>query len=392
MTINETYGSTKEIFSTELQQIWQQTDHSTIIGARGQIGDFHTRNLQTDPDAGDSFVFFDQNAPAAQQNIRSDFDRFSFYGYHYWQLLPPLQLVGGLAYDWLRFPENYRIAPISTQEQTTDQFSPKAGFIWTPAEKTTVRFAHTRSLSGADVDQGFQLEPSQVAGFNQSFRSILPESVGGAQAGAHIQTFHLGLEQKFGTGTYVGLSGQILSSKVNRTFGTFEFTGATAFAVPSGTPEHLDFTERDLLFTVNQLLGKGWSLAASYRLTDADLKDNFSDIPDGVSVPPFSPRQNLNAVLHQVSLEAIYNHPSGFFGDFQALWYHQSNHGYSPAIGGDDFWQLNLFAGYRFHGRKAELSVGILNLTDQDYRLNPLTLYNELPRERTLAVRFSFSF
>jgi outer membrane receptor for monomeric catechols len=202
----------------------------------------------------------------------------------------------------------------------------------------------------------------------------------------------LGLEQKFGTGTYVGLSGQILNSKVTRTFGTFEFTGATAFAVPSGTPEHLDFTERDLLFTVNQLLGKGWSLAAGYRLTDADLNDNFTDIPDGVSVPPFSPRQNLSAVLNQVSLEAIYNHPSGFFGDFQALWYHQSNHGYSPAIGGDDFWQLNLFAGYRFHGRKAELSVGILNLTDQDYRLNPLTLYNELPRERTLAVRFSFSF
>jgi outer membrane receptor protein involved in Fe transport len=292
----------------------------------------------------------------------------------------------------MRYPENFNSAPISNGEKTTDQVSPKAGFIWTPADKSVVRFAYTRSLSGANIDQTFSLEPSQVAGFNQSYRSILPESVSGAQVGAQLQTFNLGLEQRFGSNTYVGLSGQILQSKVNRTFGVFDFTGATAFAVPSGTPEHLDFVERDLLFTVNQLIGKGWSLAAGYRLTDADLKDNFTAIPDGVSVPPFRPRQNLSAILHQVSLAAVYNHPSGLFGEFQALWYHQSNQGYSPALGGDDFWQLNIFGGYRFARRRAELSMGVLNLTDQDYRLNPLTLYNELPRERTFAVRFSFNF
>jgi Tfp pilus assembly protein PilF len=392
MTIDQTFHGKVEIYSTELQQIWQQTDHSTVVGTRFQIGNFHTRNLQTNPDANDSNVFFDPDAPAAQQSISSDFDRWSLYGYHYWQLLPAVQIVGGVTYDWMRYPENFNSAPISNGEKTTDQVSPKAGFIWTPADKSVVRFAYTRSLAGANIDQTFSLEPSQVAGFNQSFRSILPESVSGAQAGAQFQTFNLGLEQRFGTNTYVGLSGQILQSKVNRTFGVFDFTGATAFAVPSGTPEHLDFVERDLLFTVNQLLGKGWSLAAGYRLTDADLKDNFTAIPDGVSVPPFLPRQNLSAILHQVSLAAIYNHPSGLFGEFQALWYHQSNHGYSPALGGDNFWQLNIFGGYRFARRRAELSVGVLNLTDQDYRLNPLTLYNELPRDRTFAVRFSFNF
>ncbi len=97
-------------------------------------------------------------------------------------------------------------------------------------------------------------------------------------------------------------------------------------------------------------------------------------------------------MLHQVALDTIYNHPSGFFAQFQALWYGQSNQGYSPAIPGDEFWQLNAFGGYRFPRRKVEVRVGLLNLTDQDYRLNPLTLYNELPRRRTFTARLQFNF
>lgn len=44
--------------------------------------------------------------------------------------------------------------------------------------------------------------------------------------------------------------------------------------------------------------------------------------------------------------------------------------------------------------RLAELqfSVGLLNITDQDYRLNPLNLRSELPRERTFVARLRFDF
>ena len=58
----------------------------------------------------------------------------------------------------------------------------------------------------------------------------------------------------------------------------------------------------------------------------------------------------------------------------------------------DDFWQLNAFTGYRFARRRAEVAVGLVNITDEDYELEPLTLYTELPRERTLVARFSFKF
>src|SRR5207237_842763 len=39
----------EEVYSTELQQIWQRGDHATVVGGRFQFGNFHNRNLQTHP-------------------------------------------------------------------------------------------------------------------------------------------------------------------------------------------------------------------------------------------------------------------------------------------------------------------------------------------------------
>jgi hypothetical protein len=93
-----------------------------------------------------------------------------------------------------------------------------------------------------------------------------------------------------------------------------------------------------------------------------------------------------------VDLTAIYNNPCGFFAEGEALWFGQSNHGYTPAEPGDDFWQFNLYAGYRFLQRRAEFTVGLLNLAGQDYNLNPLNIYNELPRSRTVTARLQLDF
>jgi hypothetical protein len=59
---------------------------------------------------------------------------------------------------------------------------------------------------------------------------------------------------------------------------------------------------------------------------------------------------------------------------------------------GDDFWQFNAFAGYRLMHRKAELRLGLLNISGQDYNLNPLNLHQEYPHRRTLTVRLLLNF
>ena len=96
--------------------------------------------------------------------------------------------------------------------------------------------------------------------------------------------------------------------------------------------------------------------------------------------------------MNQLHLSAIYNHPSGFFGGASAIWSVQSNQGYTPDRPGDNFWQFNLEAGWRFLRRRVEARIALLNLTDQDYRLNPLNLTAELPRERELVLSLRFNF
>ncbi len=392
ITASELYWNRLDIYSGELQQIWEGPVHNTIVGARIQYGHFDTSVLQANPVP----VTADFLDPPPEQDFTTLFKRVSFYGYHQWRIFEPLQLIGGVTYDHITYPENFRSAPISGNDTPADQVSPKAGLIWTPLDKTTVRFAYTRSLAGASVDQSYQLEPSQVAGFVQSFRSIIPESIAGDNAGAKFETYDLSLEQKFSTGTYLGLSGEILNSTVNRVDGVFNYyPDGFDDPIPQGLRENLDYQEKSLLFTANQLLGRDWSLGARYLISQAVLNDNFPDVP--VSPPPISnpiiPSQRMKGVLQELGLSAVYNHPCGFFARGEANWYGQNNSGYTPpGEPGADFWQFNAFAGYRFLHRKAEFTLGLLNIAGQNYSLNPLNLYNELPRSRTLAVSLQLSF
>jgi len=400
ITTDEHFVRKLDIYSGELQQIWEGPFHNTIIGTRIQYGQFHTTVLQDNPSF--SVVPFFLN-PIPQQDFTSLFKRFSFYGYHQWQIFEPLQLIGGVTYDRITYPQDFQSAPISGSETTANQVSPKAGLIWTPLDKTTVRFAYTRSLAGASLDQSYQIEPSQVAGFIQSYRSIIPESIAGNNAGAKFEAYDLSLEQKFSTGTYLGISGEILNSTVHRLDGVFNyFTDVPSPSdptqpqdpQPSTLRENLDYSEETLLVTANQLVGQDWSLGARYRLSQAVLHDNFPDVPVtlGPIQNPIIPNQRTKGVLQQLSLSAIYNHPCGFFAQGEADWYDQSNSGYITAEPGDDFWQLNAFVGYRFLHRRGQVTLGLLNITDQNYSLNPLNLYNELPRSRTLLVSLQLNF
>src|SRR5208282_1981052 len=134
------------------------------------------------------------------------------YGYETLRLFDCLALTGGIAYDHLNYPLNVDIAPVSTAQTSTDLISPKAGFIWTITPDTFLRFAYTRSLGGLSYDNSVRLEPTEVSGFNQAFRSIIPESVVGVVPGSRFTTYDLALDQSFRTNTFFTVEGQILDS------------------------------------------------------------------------------------------------------------------------------------------------------------------------------------
>ena len=387
LTMNQDFMNRQNIYSGELQQIFEGPVHTTIVGTRLQYGNYETSNLQNNP----SFFNPDFNSPAADQNIDSDFRRFSGYAYHQWQIFDPLLIIAGIDYDYLSFPELFATAPVSGTEKVEQQFSPKAGFVFTPLDGTTVRFAYTRSLAGASIDQSYQIEPSQVAGFIQNYRSVIPESIVGATPGARFSTYDLSLEQKFpATGTYLTLSGEILDSKDNEVDGIFDFNVMEP-SFPSTLNDNLNYQEETLQFTANQLIARDWSLGMKYRVSHAVLDQNFSGVPESAIFPSVGFEPQIKGTLNVLDFTAIYNHPSGFFVEGEGLWYGQDNAGFT-AEPGDDFWQFNAFVGYRSPGRNLEASIGVLNITNRGYNLNPLNIYNELPLTRTLAARLQINF
>jgi outer membrane receptor protein involved in Fe transport len=379
------YESELVVYSAELAHIWKTERQTLIAGARYQIG-----TPDTDSDINRQTPLDPTPVSVISQNEDPNLERFSVYAYENLHLLDELLITAGLSYDNLRFPKNVDAPPISGGNDSEDQLSPKLGAIWSPWDDTHFRGVYTRSLGGVYFDNSVRLEPTQVAGFNQAFRSLIPESVGGLVPGTKFETFGLGWDQSFKTGTYLTVQGELLTSEGARTIGIM--TNSDVFvpvADSAGSArETLDYEERSLLIALNQTLGSDWSVGLRYRLTDADMKTSFSGSDPVLGTLD----QDVEARLHQVLLHANYNLRCGFFAEGQAIWSGQSNHGYAPSLDDEDFWQFNLYVGYRFKMRHAEARLGLVNITDEDYQLNPLTLYRELPRERMFTASFKFYF
>ncbi|HYV30040.1 MAG TPA: hypothetical protein VEO53_02855, partial [Candidatus Binatia bacterium] len=208
--------------------------------------------------------------------------------------------------------------------------------------------------------------------------------------------FQLGVDQKLLSRTFLVLEAQLLQSAGARRIGVYDyFPNPSPFfpfsAGPSatGTRQSLDFEEKSFAATLNQLVSDEWSLGTRYRISNAELETDLPQVPRSAD-----PAAHLDerATLHELNLFAIYQNPAGFFGQVESIWRAQSNRGSDRLLSGDDFWQFNVFAGYRLPGRRAEFTVGVLNLADQNYRLNPLNLANDLPHRRTLFTSLKFSF
>ncbi len=53
---------------------------------------------------------------------------------------------------------------------------------------------------------------------------------------------------------------------------------------------------------------------------------------------------------------------------------------------------INLEVGFRLKSDRGEFLIGLLNMTDEDYRINPLNNFNQLPRKRTFIATGRISF
>lgn len=381
-------------YLAELNQIWQTERHLSILGARTHYGKFNISS--TIADSTPSFVQ-DYYGTLTVSDLTAKFWRWSAYGYHTFEIWPHFRLTGGFSYDHLSFPEDFRFPPLSSQRKERDLVLPKASLQWDIHPWITVRGAYFQSLGGLSYDESVRLEPAQLAGFPQAFRNVISEAEVGSVVAPRYEVGAIALNMKLRAATYFGVQGQWLRSDVEQTIGVFRSTGnfpPPPQATPSSTRESLRYEEQSLGVSLDQLLGDYWTVGASYRLERSKLKWFYPEIPEAL---PLSPNRSESALLHRVQLRLQYQHPSGFFSRAQAHWYVQENRGYGQTIYSgprpdESAYQVDLFLGYRFLRRRAEITLGVLNLTEQDYRLNSLTPYEEIPRERVWLARARFNF
>jgi tetratricopeptide (TPR) repeat protein len=365
--------------SAEVQQIWQAGQQTLVAGARYQQGRLEAESdLVHEPP-----VFANLEYSASLPETEADLRRASVYVYEHWEVADGLWLVGGVGYDWLALPDNIDLPPMTRERREEEQVSPKAGFLWQPFKNTTLRGAYARSLGGLYWEQSLRIEPTQVAGFNQTFRNVIPESVAGLTPAAENDTGGVDLSQRLGRGTYLGVGAERLESGAWRTVGVFDSPASSPVASPGSTRERLRFDETTLTANLNQFLAREWSVGLRYRLSEAHLARDWPEVPPEALR---SAHQSDTSRLHELDMSVNFTHPSGFFGQALARWFVQGNTSTVEARPGDDLWQLDVIVGYRFARRRAELRIGGLNLLDRDYRLSPLNLYPQLPRDRTLFV------
>jgi len=372
-----------EIYTGELNQILQTERMTTILGGRFQAGDFERQNhIVTRSE-------FTNYFPTIDTRVEDDFQRISFYAYQTFTF-DHLWITAGLSYDAVKFPENVRQVPVVEGTDTRDGFNPKAAIVWSPGRVVTLRGVYTRSLGGISVDESFRLEPTQLAGFSQTFRTVIPESVVGSVSVPEFDTYGTGIDLKFQSGTYVGIQAELIKSQVDRLTGALYHNNLDP-NFPVTTEQDLDYEERVVSASVNQLIAREWSVGAHYRYAWAELEQRFPEL-----APSDSSRKIVQrGELHQLGGYLLFNHDSGFFARADTQWYWQYNRGQHLNQGpmpGDSFVQVNCFIGYRLPRLRGEISVGVLNITDEDYRLNPLNVYAELPRERVFAARLRLNF
>ena len=322
-------------------------------------------------------------------HVSSEFDRFSTYGYYELKPTDHLHLTLGLTYDYEHYPVNLGQPPLSNQETDKGRLSPKVGVDWTFPEGTRLRADYTRSMGGLINDSSTSIEPSEIGGFNQSFRSLIPQSAGfGTPPAATFETWGLGVDHKFPTGTYVDIEGQLLTSRGNQEVGGyFDPTPGTQVLSPLSQSQY--FQEKDAFASISQLICQDLSVGARYTLTAVDLTADFYSPGAGMTYP-----QHQNSTLNNLTFFGNFYTPCGFFSQIQYNWWSQDNNlnSLGAAEPDDQFWQLNLFGGYRFPRRHVEMAVGVLNLFNHNYNIDPVTYFLEQARNRTFVASLKLSF
>jgi len=310
----------EDAYAGELEYLLRSKYINLVTGAG------YTRLKRED----DVFIDF-LGIPVVRRTLDSDVDHTNLFLYSYIKPLENLTVTVGGSGDFFD-PDDDDV------QKDQDQFNPKFGIAWNPYTDTTVRGAAFRVLKRTLItDQ--TVEPTQVAGFNQFFDEVNATDYwvyGGA------------IDQKFTQSMYGGA--EFTYRNLNVPFVDL----ITGNLKNSNWDEYL---ARAYLFWAPH---KWLALSAEWLYERLERDEDYGD---GTS----------NADTHSVPLGINFFHPSGLSGSLKGTYKNQEGQfEFKNDIGNfkksdDDFFLVDAAITYRFPKRYGFFTVGVSNLTDENF-------------------------
>jgi tetratricopeptide (TPR) repeat protein len=308
----------EDAYSGELQYL-QRTEYVNIVTGAGFIRLKREDNLFVD-------IF---GAPVDRSSTDLDVNHTNLYLYSYIKPLQNLTVTAGCSGDVFD-PDD------DNEQKERNQLNPKFGITWNPFTDTTVRGAAFRVLKRTLItDQ--TVEPTQVAGFNQFFDEV---------NATDYWVFGGAIDQKLTQSLYGGT--EFIYRNLNVPF------------TQAGNVENSNWEEylaRAYLFWApHQWL----ALSAEYLYEKLDRDEAYADGSEKVDT-------------HRVPLGINFFHPCGLSASLKGTYVYQDgsfdrkdNVGVFET-GKGDFWLVDAALNYRLPKRYGILTIGVLNLTDENF-------------------------
>ncbi len=279
---------------------------------------------------------------------RQDVKYRNGYAYADYTLHPRLVLTGALNYDWSN-DSNFDDAP-EAPSKTLSQWSPQAGFSYTPFDSTTLRFAFVKSMQTHARDR---LSPTNIEGF------VI------AQNDPRLSR---NTSYSFGWDQRVFSSAFFRGSAYYRDRITPVLAEGDQGFVPSTTLNH--FHGADLVW--NQLLGEKWSLVPQYSVVR---------------------NEDVSSVRHEhdASLRLFFISPRRFWIGATENYIRQGGVLGTTKMHAN-FATTDLSAAYELPRKRGLISFSIVNLFDHRFTLlvDPYALDPRVPRRQFLGtIRFN---
>lgn len=378
----------------EVQQVQKISDHTLVAGLRVQLND--EENVSRDVATVDNDVGFFVPSPFSfpVQNPEVSTERATVYLSDFWRVNRQLLLFGGVDVEYLSLARNLRSPPLSTSRVITHPISPKAGLLWQPNRRFDFSLSYAESVTGQDLDQSLRLEPTEFSGFPQTFRTAFPDSLINDLPGQTIAIWQAAARARLNHDFYATLALQHLTSKAANEVGSYSIPDYLNVATPVATltRNRVDYQEDSMQVSLRKLFSRHFSAGLQYEVSHANLRQSYL-LPIEFDAPSHR-SSTYSGILHSLKWDVLANLPNGLFAGADAVWRQQADLSdtHLGAISGDNFWQVDLFAGYRSPLRHFEVRAAMLNVTGAGYRLNPINSYPDLPRSPTLALSVKINF